>query len=46
MRQDSLSEGIARQLKGRAHATGTFVSYESRGGRIGTNFSIGLMLRR
>ncbi len=34
MRTDSISEGIARQLEGRVHATGTFVSYESRGGRI------------
>jgi hypothetical protein len=34
MRADNISEGIARQLKGRTHATGTFLSYESRGGKI------------
>jgi hypothetical protein len=34
MRTDNIQEGIARQLKGRAHATGTFTSYESRVGRI------------
>ncbi len=34
MRQNSIQEGIARQLKDRAHATGTLVSYEQRGGRI------------
>jgi hypothetical protein len=32
--ENNITEGIARQLKGRAHATGTFVSYESRAGRI------------
>src|SRR5579872_2890418 len=32
--ENNITEGIARQLKGRAHATGTFVSYESREGRI------------
>jgi len=34
MRENTVQEGIARQLKGRVHATGTFTSYESRGGRI------------
>ena len=28
--ENNITEGIARQLKGRAHATGAFVSYESR----------------
>jgi hypothetical protein len=34
MREGSIPESIARQLVGRNHATGSFVSYESRGGKV------------
>jgi hypothetical protein len=32
--ENTIPESIARQLVGRKHATGEFISYESRGGKI------------